>query len=327
MPRRRGCGVKKPINAFKQVAHAMRSLAFLVLLFLAQTLSGLGDWYARWDIAGNTWYEKWNNVLNAVDSIPRDEKIEILGKAAALGTDPRMDEEKREIFDRAQAALLAIPGHAEYYRDRINSTREKMEAALAAGNQADYQTYRHQLSDEIMYGFETLSQLPSVETVRVLGEFLFDERGYVKMPLDNTTEKQRYDSIKHGPVYRISAKSLAALPIVGRLEPPRMEFGGPEDTKAWKQWYQEIKDGKRTFRFEGDPTEYDLNGPAPKEKLERIALAAKRDGERRAKHEMMDVAAVASVPPPTKTPLIALILAGLAVLGSLAWYFRKTKRA
>src|SRR5690606_26228155 len=51
---------------------------------------------------------------------------------------------------------------------------------------------------------------------------------------------------------------------------------------AWQNWYEQIKAGSRTFRFEGDPTEYDLNGPVPKEKLQRIERD--RDDERAAGH-------------------------------------------
>lgn len=234
-------------------------------------------------------YAKWESgMLSAVSNQanqPKEQAIQNLGtwvmQLSQQGT-PNWETGGRSVFHAAQAALLAIPGHAEYYRDQINGARERMEAALNPGNDADYATARHALSDEVMYGFRTLEQLPSVETVRVLGECLSDERGYVKVTLDNPNEKQRYQSVKHSPVYRKAALALAALPIVGKPGTPRMEFGGPEDTAAWKQWYEEIKDGKRTFRFEGDPVEYDLNGPAPGQKLTRISRDRKRDAERAA---------------------------------------------
>jgi hypothetical protein len=37
-----------------------------------------------------------------------------------------------------------------------------------------------------------------------------------------------------------------------------------EDIEAWRLWYEQVKSGKRTFRFEGDPQEYNLAGPVAK---------------------------------------------------------------
>ena len=300
----------------------------LILMFTTSLVDADG-WYAIWDRAGATWYEKWDHVLDSIETFPEKERMDLLGRAAAFGSDDRMSDQKREIFERSQAMLLAIPGHAEFYRDRINSARERMESLLAAGDEGSYPAARYQLSNEVMFGFDTLKQLPSVETVRVLGEFLFDERGYVKVPLENTTERQRYESVKHSPVYRISAATLAALPIVGKLERPLMIHGSPEDTQPWKQWYLEIKEGRRTFRFEGDPTEYDLNGPAPLEKTARIARDRTREAERQSGSrraglvgEAPDQAAQAA----PKWPLAASLFAGgLVIFGTMMWISRKRR--
>jgi hypothetical protein len=121
---------------------------------------------------------------------------------------------------------------------------------------------------------------------------------------------------------------LDSLPIVAKpMKAPPQGYDSPEETLPWRQWYQEIKDGRRTFRFEGDPTEYDLNGPAPKEKLERLALATRMDKDRAARHGGTDEATTPEPPVSSKTPIVGLVLAGSAVFASLVWYFRKAKRA
>ncbi len=278
------------------------------------------------------WYETWMNTMDTIGGKPKEEQISTLGRVVKVGDKPNLTDEENTVFRRSQAMLLAIPGHAQYYRDRINAAREKMEMALKSGNDADYATFRHTLSDEVMYGFRTLQQLPSVETVRVLGEFLFDERGYVKVPSDNTTEKQRYESIKHGPVFHKAAGGLDTLPIVAKpMKRPPQGYDSPEETTPWRQWYQEIKDGKRTFRFEGDPTEYDLDGPAPKEKLERIAMHQRREGGRASRHAPAVAQAGASEQNPAASPTqrnvaYAMIAAGIAVMASMVWYFKKRRQ-
>jgi hypothetical protein len=235
------------------------------------------------------------------------------------------------MYDRLQAALLGIPGHAEYYQNRINEARAKVDEAKKSGNVGNIGHYRGLLSNEVTFAFPTLSHLPSVETVRVLGEFLYDERGYVKLPPEPTLlqlDKAAADS----PVYDCAAKALTALPIENKPVPEGGKFYTPEDTLPWRQWYEEIQSGKRTFRFEGDPTEYDLNGPAPNEKLERIARDRKRDAERLAGRGDTTGSSTEGSETPQSIPesdvknvTIASVVAGLILFSSLVWYFARKK--
>ncbi|RYD82697.1 MAG: hypothetical protein EOP84_09020 [Verrucomicrobiaceae bacterium] len=124
-----------------------------------------------------------------------------------------------------------------------------------------------------------MSYLPSVETVRVLGKFLSDERGYTKLPL-NPTIKEIEAAGREVPNCKGAAKALVCLPFVSKPLDKDWMTMTYEDVAPWREWYEQIKAGNRTFRFEGDPTEYDLNGPASKQTLDRIARADKRDAER-----------------------------------------------
>ena len=98
---------------------------------------------------------------------------------------------------------------------------------------------------------------------------------------------------------------------------------------SWRQWYEDIKSGRRTFRFEGDSTEYDLNGPAPKEKLERIARDRKRDSEHEAgQKKTADSSAVETLTTPfasSSSMSVAIFITCTVLLVSLVWYFLKAR--
>jgi hypothetical protein len=281
-------------------------------------------------------YHVWERgILSSIERIneqPNDVAIEKLGRwvmKLSQERTPNWEKGDRPVFHAAQNALLAIPGHSEYYRDKINTTRKLMEENLKSGDPM-YIKYRTDLDYAVTYGFQTMRQLPSVETVRVLGEFLFDERGYVREPT-RTGEAARYDKIKHSPVLLKAGEALDHLPIVGKPPKDKRFYDTPEDLEGWRQWYLQIKEGKRTFRFEGDPTEYDLNGPASEQKLARIALDRKRDLERvtryqRVTSEKESLAATASTIV-TKPGNLAIILSTLLVLASAVWYYFRRKRA
>lgn len=194
---------------------------------------------------------------------------------------PNFEKGDRPVFHAAQATLLSIPGHAQYYRDRILNARLEYEEIKGRGKEgidleANARTTLRNIQTE---GFRAMAYLPSVETVRVLGEFLSDERGYTKLPPDPTMDEIELAGMEF-PNCRGASEALVCLPFVSKPQDKNWMTMTYEDVAPWREWYEQIKAGTRTFRFEGDPTEYDLNGPAPQEKLERIARADKRDAER-----------------------------------------------
>ena len=108
-----------------------------------------------------------------------------------------------------------------------------------------------------------------------------------------------------------------------------------EEIAVWQRWYERIKVGHATFAFEGDPTEYDLDGPASPEKLGRIKAARQRDEERKGRHEAAVAradgtstsAATAERPEnPGTFPLSGAALGILTVLAALGWYFIRHRR-
>lgn len=244
----------------------------------------------------------------------------------------RASPEARDLFEQSKKLLLSTPGHAEYYRDRINEAREKLEHAREHENSSMVAYYRGKW-DKAREGFTVMSYLPSVETVKVLGEFLGDERGKIVLTRGYSRDDELLAFIKRPHCYS-AMLALQRLPIVEKpCEPLGTDYMPDElepALKPWQQWYQEIKDGKRTFRFEGDPVEYDLNGPAPKDKVERIARDQKREVERQGGRQraaaLPAVAEQATTSSRSRPVTIALLIASIVLLGSIGFYILRKRR-
>ena len=273
----------------------------------------------------------WESNLEKSEAMNAQDKIDCLSLGLRnMGYRKTLSNHGAEVermYQLIQATLLAIPGHAEYYRDDINKARAKFEEALKGGDETLIGETRQYLAGKLLFDFPTLDHLPSVETVRVLGEFLSDERGYVKMPEHPTLEDLTTD-VSGSPVFRRAAASLGKLPIVNKPIPASTQFRTPDDVRPWKQWYEQIKAGNRTFRFEGDATEYDLNGPASKDTLVRVARAMKRDAERTGGQRKSSTVAGSdsAVAVLTQPVSIAWILTGLALVAGAGWYFLRGRR-
>ena len=197
-------------------------------------------------------FEYWRSKIEECKNLPPEEAI------PALGTGVRKmslkyifwHEERWKVQAELREALFAIPGHAEWYRDDIMRRYnwwERTEKPAMNANWSDFTRYRG-------WNFETLKEMPSPETVRVLGEMLgTEEDGYGHGA--ESDPKLRYRA----------AAALCQLGVENPPSPPRIEElwtrAKDYDLKAWRLWYGQVKAGNRTFRFEGDPQVYDLNGP------------------------------------------------------------------
>ncbi|MEI6178649.1 MAG: hypothetical protein WCS43_17285, partial [Verrucomicrobiota bacterium] len=67
----------------------------------------------------------WSQCLSELDQYPADQQRIILEKAIrAFGRDiPPREVERQKNFEIAQSAMLAIPGHAKYYQEKIEALR------------------------------------------------------------------------------------------------------------------------------------------------------------------------------------------------------------
>lgn len=243
------------------------------------------------------------------------------------------------LYEDTRKTLAGVPWLPGYLRDRILKARAELEAA---DEQMRTGRFYRTMAKEI-HGFGVLRELKTPESIKVLGEFLTDHRGaydpsaYEDTPgrwtdirgvLETRTSNSQY------AVRGLMGSGLEGKPLVVRY--PQHKAPTREEIAVWERWYERIKAGHATFRFEGDPTEYDLDGPASPEKLARIKAARQRDEERKERREAAAAragGATSSTPlaaRPEKTGSFSLMgtaLGILTVLGALAWYFIRRRQA
>jgi hypothetical protein len=228
--------------------------------------------------------------------------------------------------------LLAMPGHAKYFGDRMEALRTQGKAGEALPDEekwklqsegpwvglGDYEDFRTE-------AFRILGLLPSPETVAVLGHFINDPEpyrrpvsDYMPPPANSTMAYQALANlgIEHPP-------TRGRIPRVGSYQ------FDDESVQAWRAWWDEVKSGKRTYRFAGSDVEYGPDGPASGEALARIAKTRQRDGERLAGSRKPPAAAESAAVAiggaksfPTGATLAACIVAAAA-----GWYFLKRRPA
>jgi hypothetical protein len=183
------------------------------------------------------------------------------------------------IYGKLQAELVSIPGHARYFADSIESERKKVEdVRFNLGPRIDYDLNRR-------LAFETLAHLPSPETIKVLGDYLSDERDLHEM----TPEETKGESCISGGSTGNSTYSTKALEQSALRDKPYRE-GTVYDFKvakaAWRTWWEEIKSGKRTFSFVDQKVEYRFKADGT---WETIALVnPPNDGPKPPKAESVD---------------------------------------
>lgn len=231
---------------------------------------------------------------------------------------PEIDSVYRNILE----SIIFIPGHAEYFGNQINRERKRIEndRILKNAKKPDWTGYDTLRISTI----QTLTQLPSPESVKVLGELLSDRERTIEVDPKNFDA----DSFGTPPNASLAAGALKSL-IDNPPVPVDRAHQLPADIDVWQSWYEQIKAGTFTFRLKGDPTEYDLHGPASKEKLIRIERDRKRDEERskglRKSSAVQETRAVLTQV--GKPSTIAGVLAALGVFVAAVWWVWRRKKA
>jgi hypothetical protein len=192
---------------------------------------------------GNTWTEYQKKRIAAIDQEPTYEQLQMLCDLVASDSETLNANEIRAL---AWTRLQQIPD----FPDRIHNhiIEAKSEWNLKKGNPFNYNRARG-------WGIPRLGKLPHHGSVRVLGEFLYDD----ELPgFDTELEAAVNGGTRSNCIFAIRA--------LGRLiEKPPVQ-GDPEnytrdDVRAWQLWFEQVKTGNRTFRLKGDPQEYGLAGP------------------------------------------------------------------
>ncbi len=113
---------------------------------------------------------------------------------------------------------------------------------------------------DLLRTFAVLKQLPSPQVVDLLGRLLEDDRDpWVVIPAGEVAAG------RPPPNSYLAARTLNQIGIEGvpLIEPLRNDRDHEAARDQWKLWYAQVKAGNRTFRFKGDPRDYNLDGPLP----------------------------------------------------------------
>jgi hypothetical protein len=263
----------------------------------------------------------YRNTINAALSNPTKENILKLGddlESLSRNLD-QSDSANFKIYKELQKALLGISDHGSYFKNAIKDAR----AANVIENEQTGRTYWRDYDFARSSAITTLTHLPSPESVHVLVELLADteETG------EPITADHQPDSF--GPPSNAILATNALEQLIENPPPP--EFMDVYDRGlilAWQHWHERIKAGKQTFRFKGNPTEYDHNGPASKEKLQRIAHDQQRDEGRKAgRANAASGTELAVVTSQIRKPFPFVgILGGCVITALIAWYFLRNRR-
>jgi hypothetical protein len=166
-----------------------------------------------------------------------DEAIQALSRIVGmLSRENKPDLRKSPAFKLARESLLEIPGFAENLRNRILEI-----SAWELGES----TIKPQETRGFL--FQTLTQLPHPETIRVLGALLQDDRD----PTNGLVTDTRYVPNSVNAAYSLHGIGLRNPPVTAR-------YGDAwQDLPTWRLWYEQVQHGK-PFSFEGDPRTFTL---------------------------------------------------------------------
>jgi hypothetical protein len=195
---------------------------------------------------------RWESFISESDTLPREEAILKLSQGLLKTTigSVYVVPERIVVREKLQMKLLAIPGHADYWGDKIKA---------------------YPRSTDRTYWYQYLQNLPSPETVGVLGGLLSDESERPPMAEDLSN----LDQIAWvQPNCDRAARALTVL----LAKPPNngKTYEWNRDLETWRLWWERVKAGNQTFRFAGDDTEYDLRGPVKRGGSEDRSRGAKR---------------------------------------------------
>lgn len=266
---------------------------------------------------------RWNLKKNMNLSIPQ--KFE--GIASSLDFYSYCKESNKSEYYNAnsvllkenQEAMVSIPGHAQYFVDKIAAAKKKNEERLnhyvKIPKDRDWSLAMDAWSE---YGeaarenIHILGLIPSVDSVTALINYVM-------------AEKQQGDPAKGifigGPPRLLAIDALAGLIADGPpfTDKSRWPESSDDDIPLWRQWYEDVQNKKRTFRFVGSKISYTFEGSADEKTLERIR---NESPSARAKQHLRRVAEAPGQPGPPKWVYVTAILL-LVLAAPFCWMKRK----
>jgi hypothetical protein len=240
----------------------MNKVILISLLLITQTLLG-GLYSCEWN-AGSV------ALLEKAKKNPTKENIILLGdRFDVIHIRFNHTEEQFSVIQEITDFLISVPGHARW-------RMEEMEREIA-----DPKMHYHEIQDVRSRYQRPLSSMPSPETVKVFGDYLYDSRG-----------EHKFQSHNH-PFSIGSAQGLVNLeirdfPLSGIV------YYDMSKLKPAQEWWEAVKAGKKDVSFVGRPEIYRFKEDGSWEMVGKVdagivekELAAKRE-ERRVFREQLE---------------------------------------
>ena len=176
-----------------------------------------------------------------------------------------------EYYLQLRDTIYRIPGHAEYFSDVLNSILDKFIDDRNKSRSTygpDYDSYDSKRHDV----FCKLGCMQTPEAVRVLGDMFDDMREIHPFPNQYQGANAAPNAILALLVLRDSlhVSGLPSAPLTFEHMPYNEIVKTPlkelfeADLAPWREWYAELKAGKRTYHFEDSETEYNWDGSLAK---------------------------------------------------------------
>ena len=222
---------------------------------------------------GDRKVSKWGDFL---EKLPENESLSNsdLEKLALMisssgpnhySADRWRSDEVHNLYWKARERLLAQEGHATYFAEKIIAIHERLEAD---------ETNWPLANGRARLAMNKLDDMPSHECVVELANLLemqsnwFGNRFFGREQVLYKGQKQHDQmptiaGMAASALYKLGIEDGAANSVTldnGQIVRREGGLDGDFFVPVWKEWWQEVVDGKRTFGFEGDPARYNHLG-------------------------------------------------------------------
>ena len=157
---------------------------------------------------------------------------------------PHSDPRWNDLYSQVRQLMMRSPNHLQYLTEKIETERAKVaDHPYHSGTRNSFNTLRVDLIRD------TLCHLPSPATVKVLGNYLSDERD---KPPPRYRGQDWIDSESNA--YQ-ACTALEKIGLRNAPVPPR-SVQSESNLATWRLWWAQVEAGTRAFSFEGEEVEY-----------------------------------------------------------------------
>ena len=212
------------------------------------------------------------------------------------------DQDKLALYREMQKVAISLPNHASYFAEKIEKLRIPGREGYSGCSDPRKRMWIFQ---------DSLSHLPSPETIKILGNFLYDTR-------DTPTAREVRLATDYDLIPTNDCLAADALGSIGLNKAPldKKKYSERQDVEIWKLWYEPVKAGTRKFSFAGQDVEYQFNKDGTW-----ITMPLKASNDNRAQV----VNPVLKVGERTTPPTWPWIVAIVALTGAGVWWLKQRK--